>query len=275
MVTSAVWSDIDQNGWADLVLVGEWMPITIYLNKNGKLTEKNTLKESSGLWNCIYKTDVDEDGDDDFLLGNWGSNTKLKANSKHPLLLALADWDGNGETDPLLCIYKQDNYYSFLGKADLERRVPAIKKKYLTYTEIAGQPATELFGRTAFEKSQQLKADILENVVVLNEKGRLVMQKLPSFLQTAPVFTYAKIPNSNQWIAGGNFYDVLPYEGRYDALLPQLFSWQKGQFINNGFVKETGAIKQIQTIKTTAGNSWLFCKNNDSLKLFTFHTPTP
>lgn len=272
MVTSACWSDIDNDGWQDLIVAGEWMPITIFKNNKGHLEkqEQQGLQLSNGWWNCMYKTDIDGDGDDDFILGNWGNNSKLNASQEHPLMMYLADWDSNGEIDPLLCIYKNNNYYNFFGKSDLEKRLPYLKKKYLQYSAIAGKSVEGLFTKEAIEKAKKLSAYTLQSSIVWNNKGQLSLQALPDFLQVSPIFSFAMFINANgekNYVAGGNFFDVQPYEGRYDAMLPTIFNIDKNKLVNKGYILEKGAVRNIQPIKIKNKSALLLAKNNERLIL--------
>src|SRR5450432_458295 len=150
MVTSAVWTDIDKDGWPDLVMAGEWMPITIFKNDRGKLnnvTEKLDLQNTNGLWTTIYAADINNDGADDLLVGNWGENSKLHASQQYPLKLFAGDLDNNGSLDQILAIEKNGKYYTFLGKEELEKQLPALmRKKYADYSSLAGQTIEEVFG---------------------------------------------------------------------------------------------------------------------------------
>ncbi len=278
MVTGACWSDVDGDGWQDLIVAGEWMPVTIFKNSRGylKKQEQQGLQQSNGWWTCMYKCDLDGDGDDDFLLGNWGTNSKLTASAVHPLCMYLADWDVNGEMDPLLCIFKNNGYYNFLGKADLEKRLPYLKKKYLQYAAIAGKSAEELFGKEPLQKAKKFNAYILHSSVLWNDNGTLTLQPLPDFLQAAPVFSFAKISGKNtavNYVAAGNFYDVLPYEGRYDAMLPTFFSIQKNRRIQqDAYLLQKGAVRSIQSLKIKNQSALLLAKNNEALELWIQHT---
>ncbi len=273
MITSACWSDIDGDGWQDLIVVGEWMPVTIFKNNKGHLEkqEQKGLERSNGWWNCIYKTDIDGDGHDDFLLGNWGTNSKLRATTEQPLCMYLADWDNNGDIDPLLCIYKNKNYYTFLGKADLEKRLPYLKKKYLKYAAIAGKTVQDLFTKEAVEKAIKLSAYTMQSSILWNKKGQLSLQPLPDFLQLSPIFSFAAFTNTNgekDYIAGGNFFDVQPHEGRYDAMLPTIFNIDKNKsMICKGYILEKAAVRNIQTIKIKNKTVLLVANNNEKLSV--------
>lgn len=273
MVTSACWSDIDKDGWTDLVIAGEWMPITFFKNNNGKLQkqQQKNLQQSNGWWNCMYKTDIDGNGDDDFLIGNWGTNSKIFTSSTHPLTMYLADWAGNGEVDPLLCLYKNEHYFPFLGKADLEKRLPFLKKKYLKYADIAGKPVEDLFGAAAISKAKKLEAYSLHSCILWNKGGQLTLQPLPDFLQVSPIFSFSSFNDKSgkiNYVAAGNFYDVLPYEGRYDAMLPTIFSIDKNKVSSKGYFMQQGAIRNMQPINLqNKQQALLLAKNNEGLVL--------
>ena len=118
MVTDAVWEDVDRDGWSDLVVVGEWMAVTIFYNRKGHFTA-TALPHSNGLWQSVGVADLDADGDIDLLGGNWGENSKLRATASNPLKLYVGDVDQNGITDQLLSVSKAGVYYPFLLRDDL------------------------------------------------------------------------------------------------------------------------------------------------------------
>jgi enediyne biosynthesis protein E4 len=270
MVTDACWTDIDKDGWQDLIIVGEWMPVTIFKNQKGKLVKQaqEELKNSTGWWTCIYATDIDNDGDEDFLLGNWGTNTKLLATAEHPLKLFVGDWDKNNEIDPILSVYKNSDYYTFLTKPDLERRLPYLKKQFLKFTDMAGKTASDIFGKENLAGSRVLQAATLKSSVLKNENGKFLLEALPSFLQTAPVFAFSEVTvknGSKQYIAAGNFYEVQPYEGRYDALLPVFFSIRQNKINQEGFLLQHGQVRAIKIILLKNEEVLLFVRNNQKI----------
>lgn len=282
MVTDAAWTDIDKDGWPDLVLVGEWMPITVFKNEKGKLvnyTSKLGLQNTNGLWTTIHVADINNDGNEDLLVGNWGENSKLHASRQYPLELFAGDLDNNGSLDQLLAVEKNGKYYTFLGKEDLEKQLPALmRKKYANYSSLAGQTIEEMFG----DKLGQVKkftASILSSVLLTNNgKGNYTLSALPAQAQWSPVFAFLtadfNADHKSDIIAAGNFYGVLPYEGRYDAgygsvLLnagPSKFTalspFQSG-------LMAPGEVRDIKVIKTADGKTiFAVARNNKSILFF-------
>ncbi|HMC85827.1 MAG TPA: VCBS repeat-containing protein, partial [Chitinophagaceae bacterium] len=282
MVTSAVWTDIDKDGWPDLVMAGEWMPITIFKNDRGKLnnvTEKLDLQNTNGLWTTIYAADINNDGADDLLVGNWGENSKLHASQQYPLKLFAGDLDNNGSLDQILAIEKNGKYYTFLGKEELEKQLPALmRKKYADYSSLAGQTIEEVFG-DKLDHTEKFTASILSSVLLTNDgKGNFSISKLPMQVQWSPVFSFLTGDfdgdHKTDIIAAGNFYGVLPYEGRYDAGYGSvLLNKDASVFIalspfQSGFMP-TGEIRDIKAIKT-ADNKTIFAlaRNNNSILFY-------
>ena len=273
MVTDASWADIDQDGWQDLIVVGEFMSPTIFKNKKGKSFEKqDDLQKLTGLWNCIFPTDIDNDGDTDFLVGNWGLNSKLKATPQNPLYLNLSDFDDNGELDAILSFSKNGKNVSFLGKEDLEKRLPYLKKAFFDYKYMAGLSVEEIFGHK-IKEGRILSATTLQSGILLNLKGKLTFQQFDNSIQKAPIFSFEKIRQNQEiiYLAGGNFYGTNPNEGRYDALPLTYFKIQnngpKTQIIVKKQVNLKGEIRTIKTIKLSNKNGFLIGRNNDGLEL--------
>ncbi|MDH3650689.1 MAG: VCBS repeat-containing protein, partial [Saprospiraceae bacterium] len=147
MVTDAVWSDLDGDHYRELVVVGEWMPVTIIKNSGGKLVEKREVPDSHGWWNCIEKSDMDGDGDDDFVLGNWGMNSKWTASIERPLTMFVKDFDNNQKSEFVINWFapEDEQSYPFASKMDLTSQLPQLRKKALKYDEYAKSTYDDLF----------------------------------------------------------------------------------------------------------------------------------
>ena len=161
MVTDAVWADVDNNGWEDLVVVGEWMAISIYLNGKGILSLSSGFlpENTNGWWNCVIADDFDSDGDIDLVAGNVGLNTKLEASPNEPVRLYIKDFDNNGSVDPVMTCYMQGEEYPFATKDVLSKQLIFLKKKFTSYSAYAGTTLNKLFA------PEQLKGAIIREAV--------------------------------------------------------------------------------------------------------------
>jgi hypothetical protein len=224
MVTSAVFTDVNNDEWPDLIVSGEWMPMKVYINDKG-IFKLSDVAQSTGLWQTVYTTDIDDDGDNDILAGNWGHNSKLYSGKNGPCKLYVKDFDKNGSIEPIMCYTIDGNEYTFLAKDELERALPVLKKYYLKYSEVAGKTVQFVF-YDLFKDNIESKAEVLSSSCFINDgKGNFTRLDLPEELQLAPVMAFTSTPTPGTFIAAGNFYGVIPYEGRYDAMLPTGFSF--------------------------------------------------
>jgi hypothetical protein len=276
MVTSAVFADVNNDGWQDLVIAGEWMPVTVYINNKGKF-EKHEVANSSGWWQTIFVDDINGDGHPDILAGNWGWNNKFKSEKEGSVKLYVGDFDRNGRTDQLLSYMENGVEYPFLAKDEVERQLPLLRKHYLLYSDYAGVPMKEVFYGW-IDTIKPLVAERLGSAALYNDgKGNFNIEDLPIGLQLAPVFTFQRIGEipslGNSYLLGGNFYNVIPLEGRYDAQALALFNSDKKQTLSyqsqinlSGINGEVRDIKWIRTAKY--GAVMVIARNNDSLLFF-------
>jgi enediyne biosynthesis protein E4 len=271
-VTSATFADVNHDGWPDLIVTGEWMPVKIFINNKGRFTESD-IPESSGLWQTVYATDVNGDGYPDILAGNWGHNSKLWAGKNGPLKLYLKDFDNNGSMEQIMCYTANGKEYPFLAKDELERSLPVLKKYYLKYSEVAGQTIQYIF-YDLFKDYTELKAETLSSSCFINDgRGNFKKIDLPEELQLAPVFAFTSFPynNASMYMAAGNFYGVTPYEGRYDALLPTIFLFdkQKNVFSEVSNIPAfNGEVRDAKWLNYSGGNKILVVARNNSELVF-------
>jgi hypothetical protein len=270
LVTSSVFADINKDGWQDIIIAGEWMPVKILINNKGKFTLKD-IPASTGLWQTVYAADINGDGFTDILAGNWGQNSKLYAGKNGPLKLYVKDFDGNGSIEQVMAYTIDGNEYPFLAKDELERPLPLLKKEYLTYSEVAGKTVDYIF-YNLFKDYTELKADVLSSSYFINDgRGNFKRTDLPQELQLAPVMSFTEVNSigGNTWMAAGNFYGVLPYEGRYDALPPTLFSFDKSKKSFNQFSSLPaidGEVRDMKWLNFAGGKKVLMiAKNNEPL----------
>ncbi|GAC1426497.1 MAG: VCBS repeat-containing protein [Flavisolibacter sp.] len=278
MVTDAVWLDVNNDHRMDLVVVGEWMPLTVFYNDGKKLIKKET-PYSNGWWNCIKIADVNGDGHMDLLLGNLGLNSKIKGDQSHPVELYVKDFDNNGQTEGILTYYKSDSVsYPMPLKMELTSQLPYLNKKFLKFADYAGKTIDQVFTKEELKGALVKKAYQMQSCIALNDgKGNFTLNALPLRAQFSPIYAFLfddlDGDNKPDILCGGNFFGVKPELGRNDASYSQFFKGDgKGNF---SFVpnKKTGMIikneiRDILKIKTKKGDVLFFAKNNDPVEIY-------
>src|SRR4030095_16058202 len=192
MITDAAWVDVNKDGQQDLVVIGEWMPIKVFINKKGKIVDSSSSYihfSSSGWWNRINATDMDGDGDVDLVIGNCGLNTQFHTSEKEPMTLYYADFDHSGSIDPILCYYIQGISYPAASLDDLTEQLPSLKKKFLEYKTYANATINVMFSADHVNEAKVLKTEMMETVYLENTGGKgFELRSLPAEAQYAPVY---------------------------------------------------------------------------------------
>lgn len=264
MVTAAAFCDLDHDGWPDLIVAGEWMPVSIYHNDKGIL-KRMDLDHSTGLWQSLYLADINGDGYMDILAGNWGHNSKLYAGKNGPLKLYVKDFDQNGTLEQIMAYSIDGQEYTFLAKDELERALPVLKKYYLTYSEVAGKTVDYMF-YDLFKNYTALQAEVLGSSCFLNDgHGHFTRKDLPPDLQLSPIFAFQR-RDSTSYLSGGNFFGTMPYEGRYDAASLQAITTDKNGAERSRLLDIKGQVRDLKWIHTVRyGDLIIEARNNDSL----------
>ncbi|MFH4967502.1 VCBS repeat-containing protein [Gaetbulibacter sp. M240] len=248
MVTSAIWSDVDNDSYLDLLVVGEFMPITI-LKGDGKLlknlTKSSGLANTSGLWNSIQSGDFDNDGDIDFVAGNLGENSILKVVDGHPVRLDYADFDNNGSVDPIFSKYENNGYYPVATLDQLINQLPLIKKKFLFYNTFAKSNTDAILDLFDANERKTLKAGELRTSYIENlGDGNFVATPLPIETQIAPVHGILPYDVDKDGyldlLLVGNNYGTEVAVGRYDASIGHVLKNSDGKSFVAMNNKETG-----------------------------------
>jgi len=217
-VATALWADVNEDGQPDLLLAGEWMPITLALRSEDGF-ELQPLPHSNGWWNTLYRSDIDQDGDPDFIAGNLGQNNPYRPSAEHPLRLRIADYDENEQPDAVMTYYLQDKEVPFHFRDDLLSRFYSLRKRFPDYTSYAQSGWADLFPA---QSGQSVEIESFASVWIENDGGQLTLHELPMPAQLGPIhgIAAADVNRDGQadLLLSGNSYATETHTGRYDAL---------------------------------------------------------
>lgn len=283
MITDAVWSDYDNDGDDDLMIVGEWMPIKLFNNENGifkEVTFQAGLAETSGWWNTLLASDIDGDGDMDFIAGNHGLNSRFRASSEKPITCYINDFDQNGSIEQIVCSYNGDKSYPIALRHDLVMQLPSLKKKYLKYENYKNQTIEDIFTKDELANALIEKVTMLESTILRNEgDGTFKIEPLPQEAQLSPVYSILIDDFDKDGIKdillGGNLLNVKPEIGRYDASYGTVLKGlRKGGFKavptkESGLVLE-GEVRDFELLEVGGEKILMVGRNNTSMQFFEF-----
>jgi hypothetical protein len=238
MVKDAAWVDVNHDKIKDLVIVGEWMPIKVFINKKDKLEDESAKYisfASNGWWNKILLADFDNDGDEDLVLGNYGNNSQLKASEKQPAEVYSMDIDGNGTVDPVLTNFVQDKAYPFVTMDDINAQAPILKKKFYDYHAYADATISDIINPDKLSTLKPLHAFTFNTTYLENTGKGLVKKELPVQAQYSPVYAMCSMDvnkdgKTDLLLFGNNLYNRIRLT-QYNANFGQLyFGDGKGNF---------------------------------------------
>ena len=276
MVTDAVWLEESK----ELIVVGEWMPITI-IDFNFAPLEERKIPNTSGWWNTIESADFDGDGDQDLLLGNFGINTNLKASIDYPVKLYIKDFDGNSKIDPIMSYYKDGNEYPYYGLDEMAGELVELKKQFRTYESFANSKFQDVFPNHKLKGAEMLNAVTFESVFLENKNGQFVIEELPIDLQMSPIYSFA-IDDFNKdgisdFIAGGNFYSNQINIGKSDASYGHLLTLNNKDgnltwdIINESGFAIDGEVRDIKILKGMDNQKLIIVSlNNKRVEVFNY-----
>lgn len=284
MVTDAVWIDYDNDMDEDLVLVGEYMPIRVFRNNQGKFAEVTAevgLENTHGFWNSIQKKDLDGNGWDDLVIGNIGQNTFFKASPSRPVQMYVNDFDQNGSIEQVITRYMEDKAYPFAMKKGITAQMPYLLKKYLKHEDYKEQTVEDIFSKEELQNA--LLYNVYENrtVVLWNNNGVFDLKPLPLSAQLAPVYSIYADDFDNDGLVdlllGGNQFNAKPQTGIYAANFGTvLMSVGNREFetlnsLESG-INIQGQIRDIKSISIKGKKYLLIAVNNDKLRLYEVKT---
>jgi hypothetical protein len=285
MITDALWSDFDKDGLVDLVVVGEWMPITFYKNNgHGFIKIQSGIDGHVGWWNSIVAGDFNNDGNIDYVAGNLGQNSNYKASFTRPMTILGKDVDGNGSFDAMIfCYMKADDGsqkpFPMHTRDDLISQLISIRKKYPTYRGFGQATIDDLWSAADKEGAVILKATDMNTSFIENKgNGKFAISAMPLSAQMAPVYgMVAKDIDHDgnlDLVMVGNDFGMEPFTGRHDAFMGLMMNGngkggfaalsiaQSGLFVN-------GDAKGLATIQSAQGGDvFVATQNQDSLKVY-------
>jgi hypothetical protein len=223
MVTSAIWSDFDQNGTPDLILTGEWMNFRFFKNDGSKLTEVTSEVlpgDYTGWWNRIVEHDIDGDGDLDYIAGNLGLNYKFHASEEKPFHVYCDDFDENGSYDVVLAKYYGKKQVPVRGRECSSQQMPFVAEKFPTFHEFADAGLDDIIG-DELNEALHYEAKWFESSLLINENGKFTVAKLPLRAQFSPVQDIViadfDADGKEDYLLGGNLFNPEVETTRADA----------------------------------------------------------
>ena len=221
MITDAIWMDFNGDARIDLLVTGHWMSPRLFVQTpEGFVENTEVFPKLNGLWQCVVAQDIDNDGDLDLLMGNWGLNSKLQASKEHPMKLWHNDFDQNGASETILTTSRQGEDYPLLGLDDLAAQMVILRKQYTQYSAFANQPITKIRGLD-LAQSRVLTVAELGSGYFENQDGTFQFVRFAPELQLSPINTFLVADfdqdQNNEVLVGGNYFGVIPFQGRFDS----------------------------------------------------------
>ena len=277
MVTDAAWVDLNADHKPELVIVGEWMPITVLRLENGRMTDQTKTyfeKEYSGWWNKLLVDDFNGDGHPDLVVGNQGMNTQCRASDKEPAELIYKDFDNNGKVDPIFCLYVQGKSYPHATRDELLEQVGMLRHRFTNYESYSNATLSDVFTDEQLKDAKKLTANCLKTTLFVSTPGgKLTEKPLPLAAQIAPVFTLIALDYNHDGrkdlLLCGNTAQARLRFGRSDANAGLLLRGDgRGNFSavpqqQSGF-QLTGDVRSVLPV----GNTLLFGINQQPVRAY-------
>lgn len=280
MVTDAVFTDIDNDNDDDLIVVGEWMEIKVLINNQGDFLDQSEsfgLKDTRGMWWSISAGDIDNDGDDDYVIGNLGKNNKFKASEEYPFKIYANDFDNNGTNDVVLAKFYKDDYVPLRGRECTSQQMPYVAEKFEDYHSFASSTLIDILPEDKVDDAVIYEIKSFESIILINEGDKLIKKPLPNAVQISPIKSslirdYNK-DSINDILVVGNHYGVEVETTRYDAGFGRLLLGTKSGVFEPMNPKKSGFYipsdsRHISSLRCQGQEFIIVTNNNDELKVF-------
>lgn len=282
MVTDASWYDANDDGKKDLVICGEWSRVRVFINKDDKLAEmsdKYFPEALKGWWNRLHFADMDGDGDEDLIAGNWGLNSPIKVSKYEPATLYYNDFDNNGSMDPIICYYIQGKSYPMASRDEMTDQIVSLRQKFPTYTAYSNSTLQDILTEEQLKSANKLEADYFETTYFENENGVFKSKKLPVEANFFPVYAIStgdfNRDGKPDIILGGNTDRARIKIGKIDAGYGMMLKGDgKGNFeyipqLESGLVVK-GCIRDIIQTGDNKDSKLIFAINNQAPQIYTY-----
>lgn len=283
LVTDGEFADINGDGKPDLVVVGEWMPVKVLLQEDGRFVDRSSslgLDSTHGWYNSLCVHDLNGDGFPEIVTGNHGLNSRFKASRREPLSMYVNDFDQNGTIEHITTYYDQGKSYPLVLRGDLVAQMPGLKRAYLHFRNYKEKAISDIFPEIVLEKSLKLNAYDFSSAVWINRNGKsFEQQPLPWEAQLFPLYaiTCADFDKDGilDLLIGGNLSRAKPETGSYDAGYGLLLKGTRsGRFVSvpgslSG-VHVVGEVRQLHTLRIANKKAVAVVRNNDSLEFLTY-----
>ncbi|WOD43893.1 VCBS repeat-containing protein [Hwangdonia lutea] len=281
MVTDANWTDYDNDNDLDLIVVGEWMPVTIFQNNKGQFKNINSnLSGTTGWWYSIASADIDNDGDEDYIIGNLGLNYKYKASIDEPFTVNYGDFDQNGKNDIVLGYYNYGEHYPLRGRSCSSQQIPDLKKKFKSYNEFAGASLVDVYSSDLLNQSLEYKANTFSSICLENlGNGKFKIHELPRMAQLSSIngIVIDDVDNDGKKdvIIAGNMYGSEVETPRNDASVGLFLKGNGDCTFNEVAMQESGLslpydVKKLKTIHINGKKHLIVGINDGPIKIIKY-----
>lgn len=289
MVTSAAWVDYDHDGRLDLVVAGEWMPVRVFHQENGRFVERTKevgLEGTNGWWNDVTVADLNGDGRPDLVLGNLGLNSYLSASRRAPARLYVGDFAHDHTVQPVITIDRDGASYPVAGVEELSRAIPQLQRRFTSYAAFGAKRIEELFSREELSSARRLEAyDFASSIAINNGNGTFTLRRLPIEAQFSPISAAVAEDFDGDGrvdlLLAGNEFGLPPLFGRYDASYGLLLRGNgSGVFTpvelsQSGLVLD-GQVRHMKVVRQAGGARLIFvARNDDKLQVLRVTPPNP